>query len=201
MKQTLNLLFPTPLVQTNIGVDYVIEKVGFKRPLSDNGWISDDSKYLDRNKKLKNTIENEIETYLREILRLKNTVYLKHQSSWVLVHTKGDYSHKHYHQNSWLSGIYYHQIPPNSGNVTFFASPPSHGWTSSQMSPYTEIEEYNPLNSSLFVVEPKAGDLLLFPSHVEHSSGVNVTDYDRSLVSFNYSLHGTWGDSTSRITI
>ena len=71
----LSLMF---LVKSLNGADFsciVLPKL--KRPLSDNGWISDDSKYLDRNKKLKNTIENEIETYLREILRLKNTVYLK----------------------------------------------------------------------------------------------------------------------------
>ena len=128
-------------------------------------------------------------------------MYLKHQNSWVLVHNKGDKSHRHYHQNSWLSGIYYHKTPLNSGDVCFSVSSPNFGWTTSQMNPYTEIEEHNPYNSGMFIVKPKEGDLFLFPSHLEHSSGVNASDYDRCLVSFNYTLHGTWGQPTSRITI
>ena len=50
MTQKLNLLFPTPLVQTNIGTDFDIGKVGFRRSAQENGWISDDEKYLDKNK-------------------------------------------------------------------------------------------------------------------------------------------------------
>jgi len=200
MTQKLNLLFPTPLVQTNIGTDFDIGKVGFRRSAQENGWISDDEKYLDKNKKLKDVIEIEIETYLREILRLKKTVYLKHQSSWVLVHNKGDQSYRHYHSNSWLSGIYYYQTPPDSGDINFCDVPP-YGWISGQMNPDSEIEESNLVNSSFFKVTPKEGDLFLFPSHLQHASGVNITNDDRSLVSFNYTLHGTWGGSTSRITI
>ena len=196
-------LFPTPLYLTNIGVDYDIPlDILFKLDQRDSGGgISVDQEYLLKTKSLKKSIDKEIEIYLRKYLRLKTTVGLKHQCSWVLLHKKGDFTPKHYHQNSWLSGIYYHKTPLNSGDVCFSVSSPNFGWTTSQMNPYTEIEEHNPYNSGMFIVKPKEGDLFLFPSHLEHSSGVNASDYDRCLVSFNYTLHGTWGQPTSRITI
>ena len=50
-------------------------------------------------------------------------------------------------------------------------------------------------------IRPREGKYVIFPSHLQHASGVNITNDDRSLVSFNYTLHGTWGGSTSRITI
>ena len=93
MTQKLNLLFPTPLVQTNIGTDFDISNIEFQR--SSSGWISVDQYYLDNNKKLKDSIEKEIEIYFRETLKVKKNVYLKHQTSWALLHKKGDFYPRH----------------------------------------------------------------------------------------------------------
>ena len=69
--EELKLLFATPVYRTNIGV-YDIDdyEADLKRSGSDNGYISNNQKYLLRNKKLKEAIDNQIEHYLRYYLRL-----------------------------------------------------------------------------------------------------------------------------------
>ena len=89
---------------------------------------------------------------------------------------------------------------PNSGNVVFNNTPPF-GWTCSLMDPVSEVEDFNLLNSHEYRVTPKEGDLFLFPSHLNHNSKLNESDDDRICISLNYTLHGTWGVNTSRISI
>ena len=196
--EDVTLLFPTPLYSNNIGVDYKLlpTDVG----LGEDGGISIDQQYLPKIESLKETIDKEVEIYLRKYLRLKTTVGLKHQSSWLLVHRKGDFSPQHYHRNSWLSGIYYYKVNPNSGQVVFINTPPF-GWTCSSMDPISEVEELILMNSHEYVITPRNGDLFLFPSHLNHNSKPNESDDDRICISLNYTLHGTWGVNTSRISI
>ena len=195
-------LFPTPLYSTNIGVDYDIPlDILLKLDQRDNGGgISVDQEYLLKTKSLKKSIDKEIEIYLRKYLRLKTTVGLKHQCSWILVHKKGDFSPLHYHRNSWLSGIYYYRVNPNSGKVVFNNTPPF-GWTCSLMDPVTEVEDFSLLNSNEYWVTPKEGDVFLFPSHLAHNSKANESDDDRICISFNYTLHGKWGLTAALINI
>jgi len=204
-------LFPTPVYRNNLGPpgDLLPLKfntlmydlnVNYKRTHLDNGLITEDQEYLLQDSTLKGLIDNEIEIYLRDALRLKKTVYLKHQSSWVLLHKKGDFSPKSYHSNSWLSGIYYHTVNEDNGSFKVLDKPPF-SWTCSSMNPESEVEEFNFINGMSYTFSPEPGDIYLFPSHVTHLSLPNESDDDRVCVVFNYTLHGTWGKSTERITI
>ena len=200
--EDVTLLFPTPLYSNNIGVDYPIPlNILFNVDKTNNdGGISVDQEYLLKTKLLKERIDKEIEIYLRKYLRLKTTVGLKHQCSWILVHQKGDFSPKHYHRNSWLSGIYYYKVNSNSGQVEFINTPPF-GWTCSSMDPVDEVEEFSLINSNEYAITPREGDLFLFPSQLVHKSYPNESDDDRMCIAFNYTLHGTWGVPTSIISI
>ena len=204
-------LFPTPVYRNNLGPqgDLLPLKfntlmydlnVNYKRTHLDNGLITEDQEYLLQDSTLKGLIDNEIEIYLRDALRLKKTVYLKHQSSWVLLHKKGDFSPKSYHSNSWLSGIYYHTVNEDNGSFKVLDKPPF-SWTCSSMNPESEVEEFNFINGMSYTFSPEPGDIYLFPSHLTHLSLPNESDDDRVCVVFNYTLHGTWGKSTERITI
>ena len=199
--EELKLLFPTPVYRTNIGV-YDIDdyEANLKRSGSDNGYISNNQKYLLRNKKLKEAIDNQIEHYLRYYLRLKKTVYLKHQTSWLTLHKKGDFSQKHYHSNSWLSGVYYPIVNSMSGEFVVNGRPP-YGWCDGFMNPDSEIDDYNIINGTSYSFLPTPGDLFLFPSHVDHQSKPNESDLHRVCIAFNYTLHGKWGLSTTSITL
>ena len=69
------------------------------------------------------------------------------------------------------------------------------------MYPVSELEEFNNITGNTFVITPQSGDLFLFPSHLPHQSFTNNSDCDRICVSFNYTLHGSWGTSTQYISI
>ena len=78
---------------------------------------------------------------------------------------------------------------------------PPYAWTDSSMYPVSELEEFNNITGNTFVITPQSGDLFLFPSHLPHQSFTNNSDCDRICVSFNYTLHGSWGTSTQYISI
>ena len=193
-------LFPTPLYSNNIGTDYKLCDTDLYRHSTTHGNISVDQQYLLKIESLKEIIENEIETYIRKYLRLKTNIHLKHQCSWLLVHKKGDYSPQHYHRNSWLSGIYYYKVNDNSGNIEIIKTPP-YGWTDSLMNPCSEVEELNSITANSYIITPQSGDLFLFPSHLVHKSFTNESDCDRVCLSFNYTLHGSWGTPTQFISV
>ena len=197
--EDVSLLFATPLYKNNIGV-YDIGEYKTSCHRVENGYISNDQNYLAGNNTLKNVIDDQIEIYLRNYLRLKKTVYLKHQSSWLTVHEKGDSAQKHYHSNSWLSGVYYPIVNSMSGRLWVVNRPP-YGWCDGFMYPDSEIEEYNLINGTSFRFKPTPGDLFLFPSHLDHESEPNLSDVDRVCISFNYTLHGKWGSSTTSISL
>ena len=205
-------LFPTPVHHNNIGYDYKIEvpdlcpcydsTIGPESHDKCNGLITREQNYLlrEENLLLREKLEEVINQYLHEHLKLNKKVGIKHQCIWGLVHKKGHYSPKHYHRNSWLSGIYYFQVDSNSGSFEVTATPP-YGWTCNSIAPFDAIDTYNGLNSRSVTFEPARGDVFLFPSHLEHHSYINNSDIDRICVSFNYTLIGSWGSMGDRITL
>ena len=197
--EDVSLLFATPLYKNNIGV-YDIGDYKSSCHRINNGYISNNEQYLKGNKKLKKVIDDQIEIYLRKYLRLKKTVYLKHQSSWLTVHEKDDSSQKHYHSNSWLSGVYYPIVNSMSGDLVVVNRPP-YGWCDGFMYPESEIEEFNSINGISYRFKPTPGDLFLFPSHLDHESEPNLSNVDRVCMAFNYTLHGKWGSSTTSISL
>ena len=197
MNSELLLLFPTPVYISNIGVDF---GVSIDREFDTvlGGFISKKQNYLLENKKLGKEIDLHIENYMRNNLHLNKEVKLKHQCSWILIHNKGGHSPKHYHNNSWLSGIYYLDVNEESGDLEFQDSPP-YSWTCGNMDPTDQIEEFNMVNATRMTFRPKPGDVYLFPSHLNHLSHFNKSDKQRVCISFNYTLCGKWGQTTGYV--
>jgi hypothetical protein len=108
-------LFPTPIHHNNIGHNFKVEvndlttcydsTIGpdsFDKP---NGLITKDQNYLlnEENKLLRQKLEEVIDIYLRQHLRINKKVGIKHQCSWGLLHKKGHSSPRHYHRAvQWL---------------------------------------------------------------------------------------------------
>ena len=90
----------------------------------------------------------------KDFINIKCNLYLL--NFWVMEYEKGNYTVKHNHWPATLSGIYYIDVEENSSPIIF---------------------ENN------FVIKPKNGMLLLFPSIVNHE--VPPTKGKRIVASFN----------------
>ena len=144
------------------------------------GWQSMDLNLRDKifSKLNKKIIENFLQ-YINKI-SLKND--FKISNMWANVNRYKDYNLIHSHPNVTVSGVYYLKVPKNSGNI-FFVNPASQlietSWDKC-------IEKYTTQNSPFFRVNPIEGQLILFPSWLQHGVEPNLNKkQDRISFSFN----------------
>ena len=113
---------------------------------------------------------------------------------WGTATPKGGSVHRHYHPNSILSGVYYPQ------NIE-----------------YTEIRFYSPhrptilpkiryknvYSSVSMEYKPQQGDVVLFPSDLDHDVPINTSDEVRYSVAFNIFFRGEMGheETLSNVTL
>ena len=84
-----------------------------------------------------------------------------------------------------ISGVYYLKAPKNCGNLVFRHPSPciEYDWSKNKL---TENIEYN---SGLYNFVPKEGQLLLFPSWLEHFVRPNLNKtQERISIAFNIAL-------------
>ena len=96
---------------------------------------------------------------------------------WAQVHSQNESTNMHDHVNCFdiknspdLSGVYYLEVPKDSGDIVF-------QWP---------INKYNQYRR--WWVKPKVGDLLLFPSTLDHFVTKNISLEKRIAVSFNFKI-------------
>tara|TARA_B100002019_G_scaffold67233_2_gene57778 strand:+ start:4902 stop:5495 length:594 start_codon:yes stop_codon:yes gene_type:complete len=93
--------------------------------------------------------------------------------------------HRHNHPNSFISGAYYPQ-DIDYAPIRFFNPTPK--------TIVPDIRSPNFYNVEDFIVRPQQGDLLLFPSYVQHETAKNLLNTMRYTISFNVFPYGTFGE-------
>ena len=101
---------------------------------------------------------------------------------WAIINKKNSYNVKHNHQNCYLSSAYYIKKPENSGDITFYDPKEAKTYR------FPEVEKYTSYSAESITVKPEEGDLLIFPSYLYHDVGVNLSDEERIVVSFNIDI-------------
>jgi len=86
-----------------------------------------------------------------------------------------NYNVMHSHGRAELIGIYYVQLPPNSGNLVVIRNDGSQ---------YCSLYE-NRADMLEYVIEPEAGRLYILPGHLWHYVTGSDSIRDRVSVSFN----------------
>jgi len=118
-------------------------------------------------KKLFNEIEFKFKQQYKSNIKLMNF--------WAQVHKKNESTHLHDHLSvneainagKYISGVYYVQVPKNSGNIIF------------------KYVEHKYIDKT-YIVEPEEKDILLFPSSLKHEVTKNISNKERIVISFNY---------------
>tara|TARA_B100001996_G_scaffold163109_1_gene124383 strand:- start:768 stop:1412 length:645 start_codon:yes stop_codon:yes gene_type:complete len=138
-----------------------------------------------------------IDTYVKEIFNPKddNDINYYITQSWVNVNKPKEAHHMHYHPNSIISGVFY--IKVDSYDSICFHDPLSKLKSGFHFGLH-EPKEMNDWNYGVYAEKVLSGDLVLFPSWLEHSVFPNKSySEDRISVSFNTFVEGTIGDRKS----
>lgn len=129
------------------------------------------------NKKLLNIISNRVKA-LHNHFSLENIFF---DSYWVNINKRGDYNAPHDHAKSFYSAVFYAAAPMNSGNLIFMHPIPF-------FANYMQAKKYNYFTSNEWVVTPKTGLLIIFPSYLSHYVEPNTSPKDRISLAFNFNL-------------
>lgn len=198
MKQNefrVHQLWSKPIYENYIPVndDWItLAKVeNYKRTDSNNGDITKDYYILNKLPNLKNEIQNHCNIFLEKYLKVKKNTEFYITNSWMLKHNPNDFAQNHYHTNSLLSGVYYLDVPENSGDFVFLRNeqlthifPPAFN---------IEFDEDTSVNCQNYKIKTEAGKIIIFPSQMYHGVLENLSDKCRYSLAFNFYAKGKVG--------
>jgi uncharacterized protein (TIGR02466 family) len=199
MASELHSLFPTPVFTTNYPAEPQLysflknqELMKKEKEVSNlYGELSNDVRILRNSecKGLREFIIHNANILAKEILGYKIETMVD-VLSWVTIKRTGQSHIAHTHPNSVLSGVYYFDKNVESMPIIFMRK---------------KIEGYNAIripidikNESTFcqdnyTLNPKQGDIVMFPSYLTHTVGLNTTHMDRYSLAFNLMPKGGIG--------
>ena len=190
--------FPTPLFYNNIDIDVDTKEFllnsSFKRTGGGtSNWTK--SNYILDDEVCKGFVDKlffQLKLFVNNYLHTDDRHFEWYiTNSWVLKHEPNDYNPAHSHANSLITGVYYLEVPEHSGDITFHK--PDGLTNIFHVSTNIPYKEYTPTNCGRWTFTPREGDILLFPSHLYHSVGVNETNKQRYSLTINFHIKGTLG--------
>ena len=194
MKNAIYPLFPYPLIVcgkkyefTSSEKNYIselemIDNIG--NSMSKNDMVLDSEELS----KIKQFIDEQIFTFKKKLLQLKdeNEIYIT--QSWVNKAGPDQFHPKHKHPNSVISGVMF--LDENEDE----SLPPIRFQRTLEMFPLEfEFDNLNGSNASCRLFEAAQGMLMLFPSLLEHDVEKNESDRVRTSISFNMYVRGRVG--------
>jgi len=213
-------LFSVPLFQTNIGpvdpitkawimnLDYPQGRVGVTAGIGlDNDEVIDSTRQgmhiLDKPqlKLLKTKIQKAINYFAYNVLDVSEDVIFSIETSWINQYKQGEHNMLHNHTNSILSGVYYIDFPPNSGNITFSKTNLYNNIFPCAVTPQLKGKNNNQYTLSGYEIVPETGNVLIFPSFLHHGVPPNPTKQDRYSLAFNTFIRGEIGHGPSLVKL
>jgi len=151
------------------------------------GWQSDNifNETHSEFAKLKNKIEEEANLFHHK-MQFKKIYNQKLGNIWININQKGHLNDYHHHPQSIFSGAFY--LIKTKSSIVFqhsFRDIATYYWVDSI------VEEWNPVNSGVWSIEPEPNVLIIFPAWAEHKVIMNEEDTDRISLSFNTVIHET----------
>jgi len=133
-------------------------------------------------KNLSKELIKNIKSYLK-VSKIKKIKEIKIINLWVVKQLKNEYNPIHYH-NGQLSGVGYLKIPKNMNqNKTIKNKKIKTNGTIDFIN-----GQRNFLSESIYNLNPKVGDLLLFPNYLMHTAYPFNIDAERRSFSFNVKI-------------
>lgn len=188
-------LFAEPLFRMDLSHAISPEQVAFIKDLkmlpNQTNQISEELYLFDRPElaSIKTAVHDALDTYARDVMGLTGPKLYVTQS-WSLLNMPGVGMHGHSHSNSIVSGsLYFTDLPEPASRMIF-----DRHRTYQQIQLKPEDARNNIYNAPLHAIVPKAGELLLFSSSLQHLVEPNPAATPRHSIAFNSFIKGTLGD-------
>ena len=194
MKYDIQPLFATPYLRANISDAISAEQIehikNLKMIKNRDNLISEDLYIFDHPelKSVSDAVQEALDAYATEVMGISQKLYVT--QSWALANPPGAGMHAHSHSNSLVSGsLYYCSMPLPISRVIF-----------DRHTSYQRLElnpgrdKQNLYNTPVNVITPEAGEVLLFPSEVNHMVERNGAQETRCVIAFNAFIKGKLGD-------
>ena len=168
--------------------NHILFSCKFKHMSENNNFFSENYYILNHKKldHLKSNIQNILDEYALEILGIENCLSIT--QSWIAKTNPGGWHDLHKHPNSIISCVLYFQTPPSSTINFHYRNNISQNFNLAF--DYIKSTKYN---QSQFVLDVNEMDLVIFPSWLNHSVGINDSDIDRIVLGFNTFVFGEVG--------
>jgi len=191
---TIHQLFPDPLYFSKL--DRVLTEkelktiAQYKKETKKNGGNNrtKDSYVLEHKslKNLKKDLNKKVIDYFNKIICSNSSIIPYITQSWINYIKNNEFHHRHSHPNSYISGIFYIDADKEVDKVDFFKL--------SDRTLKLHPTQFNIFNSTSIGYPIQGGDVLLFPSSLEHGvdnkKGTNI----RISLSFNIFFKGVIGN-------
>jgi uncharacterized protein (TIGR02466 family) len=148
---------------------------------SDCNWIESPEKIF-----YKNYIVDRIQNILDEKFKISKKHIIQFGNCWININEEGNYNDIHTHPQCDFSGVFYVKCSDNSGEINFINERKHVDYTVMETIDKSITSGYN--LASGYWIAPEEGMMILFPSSIPHSVGVNNTNETRVSISFNLKI-------------
>ncbi len=185
-------LFPQPIGIYSLDRNLTGKEIDFikeQETRPNTGNLTSSNNFILRHKtmtKLRDFIESKVTEYFDTIYNPRHRVSLRITQSWCNYTEPGQYHHKHAHPNSFVSGVFYPQANKETDKIYFYKA----GFQQIELPP----KDWNSWNSTSWWFPVGTGDLILFPSSLEHMVQTVDGEQTRISLSFNTFPVGHIGD-------
>ena len=149
---------------------------------------------------LRKNIQSHIDFYVYEVLGVTKDQQWKITTSWVNKSAPGNYHANHWHSNSLVSGVAYLSADEKTGAICFNKDRGHKNLWGDTLK--IDFDKHTVYNTEAVAILPMIGDILLFPSLLNHSVLTNESTNDRYSLAFNVFPRGTIGPGgNSELTV
>ena len=142
-------------------------------------------------KNLKKDLHKMVVDYFYKIVGTNNSIIPYITQSWINYTETNQFHHSHAHPNSYVSGIFYIDAKKEVDQIRFYRR--------DQKILKLSVTQYNDFNSASWWCSVKTGDVLLFPSSLQHGVDKKKGPDTRISLSFNVFFKGKIG-TAKRLT-
>ena len=187
-------IFPEPVYFSNL--DRALTKTELKtitqykeKPSNNQGNVRTKDSYILEHKTLKNLkkdLNQKIINYFNEVICCGNTITPYITQSWINYTKENQFHHQHAHPNSYISGVFYINADKEVDKINFFRA--------GYIRFLPTVTQFNIFNSTKVTYPIQGGDVLLFPSSLQHGVDIKKGTNIRTSLSFNVFFKGTIGN-------